>query len=652
MRLVSIVTVLLAAGSQTASGQPGPPPNPGPPPAPGPQGGLNAVSLKRVPVPQLTNASKYINDPNALVALGKAFFWDMQAGSDGRVACASCHFHAGADHRMQNQLSNSFATIAANQMLTLDQYPFHLLTNVDDNRSTPVRDSADITGSQGIFHRMFLDIVPGSAADSGTDATDRPAFTVAGLNVRQVGTRNAPTVINAIFNYRNFWDGRASNTFSGFTPFGASDPGLNALVSSNGQLSPELVRVGNASLASQSVAPPMNDMEGTYTGRTWLKLGKKILSLKPLAKQRVAADDSVLGALANARAPGLLPQYTYLSMVQSAFNPAYWSSTQLVDANGTVLAGRTAPAMNTNEFAQAEFNFAVFWGLAIEAYESTLVSDNSPYDQFAEGNQQALTAQQQTGLAIFNRNGGCTRCHTGAEFTSASFSSVARAGVVERQGPRGPGGPNGLGVDTGFFRTGVRPVTEDSGLGGLDQFGNPFSIAVQQNSNAQAAVNGAFMAPTLRNSEFTGPYFHNGGQATLAEVVDFYSRGGDFPVGGNGPQTIHSQTIQSQTIHPLNLNQNDRAALAAFLMSLSDDRVRFEQAPFDHPELCVAIGADTAHPSSDPHFPLSASDLWAGIPMVGSGGNPVPLQTFDELLQGIGMDGSRSHTLTDACNIP
>src|SRR5579863_6812064 len=327
MRLANRITtaccaaaVLLAAGGRTAWGQPGPPPNPAPPP-PGPPGGLNAVSLKRVALPQFTNAGKYINDPNALVALGKAFFWDMQMGSDGRVACASCHFHAGADHRMQNQLSNSSAAIVPNQIanrtLTLDQYPFHLLTNVNDNRSAPVRDSASVTGSQGIVHRTFTDIVPGSAADRGTDATDRPAFTVAGLNVRQVGTRNAPTVINAVFNYRNFWDGRASDIFSGFTPFGASDPGLNALVSSNGQLAPELVRVGNSSLASQSVAPPMNDAEATYTGRTWPKLGKKMLSLKPLAKQRVAADDSVLGVLANAGAPGMLAQYSYLSMVQS-----------------------------------------------------------------------------------------------------------------------------------------------------------------------------------------------------------------------------------------------------------------------------------------------------------------------------------------------
>jgi len=41
---------------------------------------------------------------------------------------------------------------------------------------------------------------------------------------------------------------------------------------------------------------------------------------------------------------------------------------------------------------------------------------------------------------------------------------------------------------------------------------------------------GAFKAPQLRNVELTGPYFHNGGTLTLRQVVDFYTRGGDFPI--------------------------------------------------------------------------------------------------------------------------
>jgi len=219
------------------------------------------------------NEAKYVNDQTALVELGKALFWDMQMGSDGRTACATCHFHAGADHRMQNQTSNAISAFVPDQTLTPGGFPFHQLANPDDNQSAVLSDSSAITGSQGIFRRIFADVVPGSAAENGQDAADRPAFSVNGVNVRQVGARHAPSVINAVFNYRNFWDGRASNIFTGLTSFGSSDKAMNALVFNNGKLAPELVSVQSASLASQSVAPPMNDQEATYSGRTWPKLG-------------------------------------------------------------------------------------------------------------------------------------------------------------------------------------------------------------------------------------------------------------------------------------------------------------------------------------------------------------------------------------------
>src|SRR5437016_2767166 len=94
--------LFLGAAGQIGWGQTG-----GPPPAPIQGPNQNPGSLKRVPIPQPTNLSQYVKDQSALVVLGKALFWDMQTGSDGRQACASCHFHAGADHRAQNQLSNA-----------------------------------------------------------------------------------------------------------------------------------------------------------------------------------------------------------------------------------------------------------------------------------------------------------------------------------------------------------------------------------------------------------------------------------------------------------------------------------------------------------------------------------------------------------------
>ena len=74
-------------------------------------GGGNAnnpiASLKGIAVPQPAGLERYVADRQLLVVLGKALFWDVQVGSDGHTACASCHFHAGADHRITNQIAGS-----------------------------------------------------------------------------------------------------------------------------------------------------------------------------------------------------------------------------------------------------------------------------------------------------------------------------------------------------------------------------------------------------------------------------------------------------------------------------------------------------------------------------------------------------------------
>src|SRR6185312_3418074 len=99
----------------------------------------------------------------------------------------------------------------------------------------------------------FADAAAGDAADTGLDLSDLPTFTAGGLNVRQVTLRNTPTVINSVFNYRTFWDGRASNIFTGLTPFGDSDNRANALRFTGDDLVAETVRIVNAPLASQAV---------------------------------------------------------------------------------------------------------------------------------------------------------------------------------------------------------------------------------------------------------------------------------------------------------------------------------------------------------------------------------------------------------------
>ena len=438
-------------------------------------------SLKTVSVPATPGLDTFVRDRGSLIALGKAFFWDMQAGSDGRTACATCHFHAGADHRQRNQIVDPNNPFPANLSLTIGLFPLRQFSDPANRNSTVLRDSAMRLGSAGLFRRTFKDVVPGQAAETGEETLDHPEFMVGNLMVRRVTVRNSPSVINAAFYVRNFWDGRAARLFNGMTPSGNAADALGALVLRNGQLVREPVRLDNASLASQAVGPILDHLEMSYAGRTWGKLGKKMLSLSPLALQQVAPDDSALGRMARIGRRGT--QYTYMELIEEVFQPAYWSSTQLLDAYGTALSGRTGAPANTSEFTQAELNFPLFWGLALQAYQSTLISNDSPVDQFLEGKAGALTAQEQEGMRLFQTTGRCSTCHSGPEFSAAAYFSNN---------------------NRDFERTGVRPAAEDAGSG-----------------------NGNFKSIGLRNIELTGPYFHNGGQATLEEVIDFYARGGD-----------------------------------------------------------------------------------------------------------------------------
>jgi len=558
--------------------------------------GRGLASLKTITVPGPTAAelANLIQDKNAAIALGKAFFWEMQFGSDGQTACATCHFNAGADSRTGNQTDPGLRRVDGNGNPATDSTTFHsgfgpnhALSLSDFPLHTSTHDNNNIVGSQGVFRFNFNDVVLGQAVENETSVADSVWSTSDGnggmLNVRRSTPRNAPPVINAVFNYRNFWDGRAQRTFNGVNPFGAGDPSAHLL-----QVDPNnpnatvdvTLRLSNSSLASQAVGPPGSDVEMSATGRPFVKMGKKMLMLTPLALQQVATDDSVLGSLSAAPGNGL--NSTYISMIQAAFQPKWWSSGVVVDANSNVLFNGSP--QNTDEYSQMEYNFSMFWGVAIQMYESTLVSDSSRFDQFMEGNRSALSSLEQLGLNRFEGKGGCINCHNGAEFTDATVSSITSKGSVVEQLP------GGRWHDVGFHNIGVRPTTDDMGIAASDPSGLA-SLSVAQLASmgqvsgtgvpagAPVSVGGAVKTPGLRNIELTGPFFRNGGQATLGQVVDFYSHRGDFPSVDMDPN------LERASFGPL-----DKLAVVAFLKSLTDERVRSQSAPFDHPSLTIPNG--------------------------------------------------------------
>ncbi|MCC7010275.1 MAG: cytochrome-c peroxidase [Acidobacteria bacterium] len=572
------------------------------------------TSLKTVAVPKPPDLGRYVRDERMLVVLGKALFWDVQISSDNRVACATCHFHAGADHRRQHQLSTTKDPVTPNWTLGPGDFPF----------STAFMAAGHRAGSAGMVARRFAGVSTGGGADAAADVDDRALPGAPGLALRHVTPRNAPTVINAVFMFRNFWDGRASDVFNGATPFGESDPRPHVLVDTPSGLALQAMRIEQASLASQAVGPPLDDGEMSYQGRTWAWLGRKVLDAAPLALQQVAPDDSVLGPFANADGRGLRPGYTYSSLVHAAFQPQYFRSLSLVNEHGADL-GRRTRRQGEAAFRQDEYNFGFFFGLAIQAYEATLVSDDSPYDRYLDGQRDALTNQQLIGMEMFQRR-ACASCHVDPELSLATYSGVF-----------GAFGFKGMGPDAGFFFTGVEPVDNDPGLGAKDPFGAWLSRTAQANPAQAPSWRGLFKTPSLRNVELTGPYFHSGSKSSLEQIVDFYTIGGDY---GSGALRRWAP------------DASERVAMPAFMASFTDDRVKFERAPFDHPELCVAIGhavsePDGATPQAAP--PRLADERWARVPAIGAGGNRVPLQTFEELLRGIGIDGTRAHALTEPC---
>lgn len=201
--------------------------------------------------------------------------------------------------------------------------------------------------------------------------------------------------------------------------------------------------------------------------------------------------------------------------------------------------------------------------------------------------------------------------------------------------------------DTGFYNIGVRPTAEDLGDGGTDPFGNPLSYTRLRQQGItvgppfgvfeptvsplqRVAVDGSFKVPILRNVELTPPYMHNGGMDTLEQVVEFYTRGGDFP-------DVNIDNL-APLITVLSLTALDRAAIVAFLKSLTDERVRIEAAPFDHPQLFVPHGHIGDDVTVIDNGQGAAVDCLVEIPAVGAAGaSPVPLSTLCMLACGNGL---------------
>jgi cytochrome c peroxidase len=169
---------------------------------------------------------------------------------------------------------------------------------------------------------------------------------------------------------------------------------------------------------------------------------------------------------------------------------------------------------------------------AIASFERTFVSNSSPFDEFNNGNKNAISANAIRGYKLFTdtKKTNCLGCHNGPNFTDGQFHS-----------------------------NGVSKMTNDKGRAELT--GNSADI-------------GKFRTPSLRNASVTWPYMHDGTisgpnpTAALEEVIRRYRAGGDGRVN------------QDERIKPLDLTDQDVADIAAFIKSLTD--TKFMQNPALH----------------------------------------------------------------------
>lgn len=268
----------------------------------------------------------------------------------------------------------------------------------------------------------------------------------------RVGQRNAPTVLNALYNKTQFWDGRATN------------------------------------LEDQAALPIVNPLE----------MGQPTLE---------AAVTNLAG----------LEEY------QRAFRNAFGRP-----VNGPDLLR------------------------ALAAYERTLASFDAPFDHFIAGDLKAIDDAAKRGWELFNTKARCNKCHALTEtrrdatnFTDNDFHNIG-IGIVRhkvvplaRKAERELASGDALAVDSAAI------ASEMSVLG-------RFLLTKKQADLA------SFKTPNLRNVLVTGPYFHDGSQATLWDVMDHYNK-------GDGLQN----PWLDEDIQPLALTERDIDDLVAFLASLT-----------------------------------------------------------------------------------
>lgn len=196
---------------------------------------------------------------------------------------------------------------------------------------------------------------------------------------------------------------------------------------------------------------------------------------------------------------------------------------------------------------------------ALAAYQATLVSARTPFDDFRDallrGDHEAAARYPlpaQRGLRLFIGEGRCSVCHAGPAFTNGEFADVGVPFFV-------PGGVDG-GRHAGLSQLRASPYNRlglHNDAGAADPRAVTTRHVVPQHRNF-----GEFRVPGLRQLAHTAPYMHDGSLAALEDVVRHYSELDEERLHADGERILR----------PLKLDATQAGDLAAFLRSLSSGR--------------------------------------------------------------------------------
>src|SRR6195256_4370827 len=194
---------------------------------------------------------------------------------------------------------------------------------------------------------------------------------------------------------------------------------------------------------------------------------------------------------------------------------------------------------------------------AIAAYERTLASFDSPFDHFIAGEANAISESAKRGWELFNGKARCNLCHALTDnqldttlFMDNDFNNIGIGILRHHVAPLAQQAEREL-AQGRLEAIDVASITSEMSVLGR------FLVTRKQSDIA------SFKTPGLRNVLVTGPYFHDGSQETLWDVIDHYNK-------GNG---LHNPYLD-EDIQPLALTEQEIDDLVSFLVSLTSAQYR------------------------------------------------------------------------------